>query len=98
MCVGPVQGEPSMNKQTKIQLKPHSISQLLGHAEVSLVDTCDIPVTSEVEVMPRLSHGRSPRRNQPKILFKNHIPNCLIALVRHKQSQTYLQDNPECCQ
>ena len=47
-------GELSMNEQTKIQLEPHSTSQLLGHAKVSLVETCDIPATSEVEVMARL--------------------------------------------
>ena len=40
-----------MKDKTKTQLQPHSVSQLLGHAKVSLVGTCDIPATSEVEVM-----------------------------------------------
>ena len=48
-------GDLSLKDQTKIQLQPHSVSQLLGCAKVSIVETCDIPATSEVEVMARLS-------------------------------------------
>ena len=44
-------GKLSLKDQTKIQLQPHSVSQLLGCAKVSIVETCDIPATSEVEVM-----------------------------------------------
>jgi len=47
--------ESSMKDQTKIKLQPHSVSQLPGHAKVNLVETCDIPATSEVEVMAKLS-------------------------------------------
>ena len=48
-------GELSLKDQTKIRLQLHSVSQLLGCAKVSIVETCDIPATSEVEVMARLS-------------------------------------------
>jgi len=50
-------GELSMKDQTRIQLQPHSVGQLLArnNCKVSLVETCEIPATSEVEVMARLS-------------------------------------------
>jgi len=52
-------GELSMNDSTMIQLQPHSISQLLGRAKVSSVETCNIPASSEADVMARLSIDNS---------------------------------------